>query len=231
MQSVQTIAVAMPSFVRGHIPGAMPLAPDPTSAEIASLRLDRDKLIVLYQGVGYPIAAAQAFIALDAAGFGSRTAILDGGLAAWLAIGGALATGPPAPGPGVTTVAPQRGVTVNREFVAAHRNDPKWLVLDARTPDFFRGDTAEPGEPAGHIPRATNLPFTALAARDGTWRPPAEMARAFRLAGFRPGLHLIVYCHSGRKAAVAYFAARLLGYPADLYVGSWRDWTSSPITE
>ncbi len=96
-------------------------------------------------------------------------------------------------------------------------------------PAYFSGQEAEqPGEPRGHIPGAVNLPFTSFATPDGYFVSPGAMRAAFRGIGARPDELLVFYCHSGRKAAVDYFVARLLGYQARVYKGSWRDWNGLP---
>lgn len=168
--------------------------------------------------------AALAFAHLDALGLGNRTAILDGGWLAWRAAGGGSETG--AATSARTGASARTGpVFVDRAFVAAHLRDPAVLLIAARVPANFSGHLVEqPGEPPGHIPGAVNLPFTALATADGYFRARSALVAAFRHAGARYTKLLIVYCHSGRKAAVDYVAARLLGYKARIYGGSWRDW-------
>ena len=41
------------------------------------------------------------------------------------------------------------------------------------------------------------------------------------------GDSLIVYCHVGMRATQVLFAARLLGFDARLYDGSFQDWVSN----
>jgi len=36
---------------------------------------------------------------------------------------------------------------------------------------------------------------------------------------------MVSYCHIGQRATVLYFAAKMLGYDAKMYDGSWEDWS------
>ncbi|MEM8924738.1 MAG: sulfurtransferase [Actinomycetota bacterium] len=154
-------------------------------------------------------------------------AVLDGGLPAW---SGPLATGP---GPGPTADATTREVrpwpadamATADEVAAAVAAGV--VVVDARAPERYRGDT-EPVDPrAGHIPGAVNLPFATNLDDDGRFRPFDELADTYRRSGLDGDA--IVYCGSGVSAchhAVAVEAAT--GARPRLYVGSWSQWSSDP---
>ncbi|MGH9483871.1 MAG: sulfurtransferase [Terriglobales bacterium] len=221
LNQVTVIAAASPAvYQNGHIPGAQ--LPGRKTA-------GNRRRAVVYQYASWPIAATRVFARLDARGLGQRAAILNGGWRAWLAAGGHVETGrsglpaalPPPRVPG--------NVFVARSFVAAHLHDVRVQLIDARLPAFYSGQQAElPGERLGHIPGAINVPFDRLATRDGYFLSRKQLAAAFRRAGVRHSNLLVIYCHSGRKAAVDYFVARLLGYRARYYAGSWLNWTVPP---
>jgi thiosulfate/3-mercaptopyruvate sulfurtransferase len=98
-------------------------------------------------------------------------------------------------------------------------------IVDARAPEYYSGAKHTSGQRAGHIPGAVNIPFISITHSDGTVKPKAELAALFERAGVKPGQQLIVYCHIGQQANAVRFAARLLGYDAKLYDGSWEDWS------
>ena len=59
----------------------------------------------------------------------------------------------------------------------------------------------------------------------GTMRPAAELRSMYEDAGVTPGKEVITYCQGGYRAAHAYLALRLLGYPdVRNYLGSWKEW-------
>jgi thiosulfate/3-mercaptopyruvate sulfurtransferase len=155
--------------------------------------------------------------------------ILDGGLAAWTAAGGALQPGPVQPEPGDVVIAHDdlyRGArrTITAEEAGTHRG----LLLDARAPERFRGDV-EPMDPAaGHIPGAVNLPSTQVLAADGTVLPDAELHGLLAERGLAEGAEVGAYCGSGVTAAVAVAALAAAGVDAALFPGSWSEWASDP---
>jgi 3-mercaptopyruvate sulfurtransferase SseA len=51
------------------------------------------------------------------------------------------------------------------------------------------------------------------------------LRRVFNQAGVSKGDEIVAYCHIGQQATAVVFAARLLGYKARLYDGSYQDWT------
>ena len=131
--------------------------------------------------------------------------ILDGGLAAWKAAGGALESGPVEPAPGTVTVRHDDLYAGAMPTLTAEQANEAPL-LDARAPERFRGEV-EPVDPvAGHIPGARNLPSTSLLAGDGTFLPDPGLVALLtdRGVGDEP---VGVYCGSGVTASVVIAAA------------------------
>jgi thiosulfate/3-mercaptopyruvate sulfurtransferase len=158
--------------------------------------------------------SARAWWVLTAAGI-PDVRILDGGFAAWR---GELQSGAVTPEPGDVTVAHDDLYAGARKTVTADEAAEAALLIDARAPERFRGDT-EPVDPvAGHIPGARNLPSTGLLRADGTLLPAAD------LAGLVDG-EPAVYCGSGVTAAVVVAALASVGVDAALFPGSWSQWS------
>ncbi|MDX1889898.1 sulfurtransferase [Mycolicibacterium sp. 050158] len=165
--------------------------------------------------------SARAWWVLRTAGL-PDVRILDGGLPAWTAAGGALETGDATPEPGDVAVAHDDLYAGAMPTLSAEEAAGLGArLLDARAPERFRGDV-EPVDPvAGHIPGAVNVPSTALLAADGTFLPDADLIRA--LAGVDGA-----YCGSGVTAAVAVAALAAIGVDAALFPGSWSQWSAEP---
>ena len=169
--------------------------------------------------------SARAWWVLRGAGL-PDVRILDGGLAAWKAAGGALESGPVDPEPGTVTVRHDDLYAGAMPTLTADQVN-ELPLLDARAPERFRGQV-EPVDPvAGHIPGARNLPSTSLLADDATLLPDADLVALLtdRGVGDAP---VGVYCGSGVTAAVAIAALTALGRDAALFPGSWSQWSAEP---
>ena len=186
-----------------------------------------DTPVVCYDDQGSPYAA-RAWWMLRWLGH-REVAVLDGGLQAWVAAGGALNQEPPAPrGPTTYTPAPSLMPTVDADTLAAGLGGLR--LIDARAAERFRGDV-EPLDPvAGHIPGALNRPFKDNLDVQGRFQRPEALREAFLpLLGGRPASEAVHQCGSGVTAChnlLAMEAAGLSG--AALYPGSWSEWCADP---
>lgn len=155
-----------------------------------------------------------------------RAAILDGGVAAWRAAGGALESGRAAAPHGDFRARARHDDVASLDEVRerALGGDPALVLVDARTPERYRGET-EPVDPvAGHIPGAANVPFASL-LDDGRFRSPDDVQEQLTAAGVRPGADVVAYCGSGVSATVLIAAANAAGIDGvRLYAGSWSEW-------
>jgi thiosulfate/3-mercaptopyruvate sulfurtransferase len=102
------------------------------------------------------------------------------------------------------------------------------VLVDARAPERFRGET-EPIDPvAGHIPGAVNVPTTTNLRADGRFRSPDELRALYAAAGVTGEEDVAAYCGSGVTAAHDVIAMELAGIRAALYPGSWSEWIADP---
>lgn len=193
-----------------------------------SVGVTDDARIVLY---GDPLAAARAFFTLDVLGHGGHTAVLDGGMQAWLARGGPVA---PGPSTGRTVVTGRfnphlaREQVVDASWVAAHAGNPRVALIDARPPEEYRGERAGEGVARpGHIPGAASLYWKRTLVSEAFPRlKDADSLRAlFAEAGAAPGDTVVTYCRTGVQSSHAYFVARYLGFAVRMYDASFIDWS------
>ena len=188
-----------------------------------------DSAVVAYDNSG-GIYAARLWWMLHWLGH-PAVQVLDGGLAAWDAAGGALRAGPvAAPAPGTLTLREPLTHSIGYEALRATLGAGLRLVVDARAPDRFRGENETLDPVGGHIPGALNRCFRDNLLADGHFKPVAQLQTEWRalMAGRSP-TDLVAQCGSGVTAChnlLAMAAAGLGG--AALYAGSWSDWCARP---
>lgn len=233
-----------PAYREGHLPGAAyvdleadlagppspeagrhPL-PDLETLMAAARRwgLRRGQPVVVYDHVG-GMSAARAWWLLRWGGVAS-VRILDGGIQAWVAVGGPLETGEPEREPGDV-------VLTGRRLPVIHIDEAAWwpnrsALLDARAPERFRGEVEPVDARAGHVPGAINAPTADNLTPDGRVRPAAELRDRFAALGVARASYSAAYCGSGVTACHLIAVLASIGLPAVLYPGSWSQWAADP---
>ena len=158
-------------------------------------------------------------------------AVLDGGLQAWQAAGGATIAGaePRHFQSNFELGAPLRRL-VTLEEVRLHLGQPGMTLVDARAPQRYRGEV-EPLDPvAGRIPGALNRPFAQNIGADGLFKNRDQLRAEFDalLAGRDPAT-VVHQCGSGVSALPNLVGMELAGYPpTGLYAGSFSEWSRTP---
>ena len=236
-------------FVDSHIPGAVyadldKALSDKTGAGVSGGRHplpSREKFATWLSSVGLTHDMQAVVYDRNAANYCGRlwwmlkwvghanAAVLDGGLQAWQATGGAVYRGPEAPNtPSKYAVAQSLYTLVATKTVADNLARPIQTLIDARSAPRFRGEV-EPLDPvAGHIPGALNRPFSQNMTPEGKFKPAAVLKAEFEalLAGRDPA-SVVHHCGSGVSAVPNILAMQIAGLGmTGLYAGSWSDWCS-----
>lgn len=239
-----------PAYQQAHLPGArlvsladlsVPAAEaDGLNLQMASADRLRDALqklgisatsrIVVYHATPQAITqATRVVFALNVAGLGARTHLMDGGLALWTTESRPTTTDVPTVTPGTLAPFTLRPEIADYTFVSTNLTTPGIKIVDARAPAFYNGTQTGGTEQAphltGHIEGATNVPFSALTNPDGRFKSLEELRALFTAAGIAPTDTVVTYCHIGQQASATAFAARLLGHTIKLYDGSFEEWS------
>ena len=160
-------------------------------------------------------------------------AVLNGGLQAWQAAGGAVESGAPATTPAQSNtfeLKPALREWLSTAQLAPQVGHPEVTLIDARSPVRFRGEM-EPIDPvAGHIPGALNRPFAENLDANGFFKSAEVLRAEFEqlLAGRKPE-SVVHYCGSGVSTLPNLLAMELAGLGSTrLYPGSWSEWSGTP---
>ncbi len=229
----------------GHVPGAQFLNPFrdlarprvegglalelPSAERLDSVLeangISNDSKIVLYTASEYFSPLGRAFFTLEYAGLKGHVVVMDGGLETWKAENRPTSTDAPTPAAGSFTPKLEPDMVVDADWLKTRLGDPTVAIVDARTPEFYHGaDTHQARN--GHIPGAKNLPFDSVIDERGKFKDPATLTKLLEEAGVTESKTVVTYCHIGQQASLVWFAARLLGYRAKLYDGSFQDWSA-----
>jgi thiosulfate/3-mercaptopyruvate sulfurtransferase len=227
------------AYANGHIPGAVHVDlfgvslidtdPAPLKAfmwmiehVLASRGVDAGRQVVVYDEQS-GIRAARAFWFLDYFGH-AHARVLDGGFGAWQRGGFPVSRdGTPAPPSTWTGSREEQTIATWREVRDAI-GDSDRVILDTRSDGEYCGTVVRAAR-GGAVPGAVHIEWTRNLTPDGDFKPAAELRRMYEDAGVTPDREVITYCQGGYRAAHAYLALRLLGYPrVRNYVGSWKEW-------
>jgi thiosulfate/3-mercaptopyruvate sulfurtransferase len=108
-------------------------------------------------------------------------------------------------------------------------------LVDVRSPDEYAGRLLAPAhlpqesaQRGGHIPTASNVPWSKAAQDDGTFKSDDELKALYSEAGVDFGTDTIAYCRIGERSAHTWFVLHeLLDQPnVKNYDGSWTEYGS-----
>ena len=159
----------------------------------------------------------------------AEVAVLDGGVAAWQAAGGAISTDAVVASP--TSAYPER-----QTLVASVSADEllkrlgKTPLIDARAAERFRGDVEPLDKQAGHIPGARNRFYKDNLNASGRFKSAELLRQDFSaLCGSTSPDDVVHQCGSGVTACHNILAMEVAGLNGTLlFPGSWSEWSSDP---
>ncbi len=196
--------------------------------QLGNWGISNDTQVVVYDDAGGAFAGRLWWL-LRCLGH-EQVAVLDGGFTAWQK-----------QNLPITTALP----TLKPKVFRAYLNPKLWLsalevenalasktirLIDARTPERFRGEQ-EPIDPvAGHIPGAINRAFQLNLNHEGLFLPADELKNHFkRILGPISPEKTVHYCGSGVTACHNLLAMEHAGLTGSkLYAGAWSEWITNP---
>lgn len=195
--------------------------------------------VVIYAG-NYIPTMTRFYFTLNYTGLGHKTYILDGGLAAWKASGGAVTDKIPTARKTAFNLKPQEALIADKAYVRDAINNNAINIIDCRASVYYQGIDVNRmhGGRKGHIPGAKTIPYTSLWEESGTGVPRFksidEIASIFKAQGLKKDQGIVLYCHIGLQLTVVYTAAKMLGYDnIKVYDASFHEWgadTTLPVS-
>jgi thiosulfate/3-mercaptopyruvate sulfurtransferase len=208
------------------LPHMLP-TPEDFSRRMSALGIGDNNTIVIYEQQGV-FSAPRAWWMLRTFG-AQHVYILEGGLRAWKASGLPIESGSVHRIPSGFHAALRRNAVVDldqlKDQMANHQQ-----ILDARSAARFNGTAPEPrpGLSSGHMPGATNIPFTEL-VEDGRLKPAEKLREYFSAKNVSLQQPITTTCGSGVTAAVIALSLEVVGAPnVGLYDGSWAEYAQQP---
>lgn len=237
-------------YLEAHIPGALFLdlstlcdtddprpATVPTNAQfearLAALGIGADDRVVVYDNSPL-VSSGRAWWLFRL--FGAKAvAILDGGLARWMAEERPVEQGMVTPARASSAFQARRddAQVKHKADILANLASCAAQVVDARGATRFSGEDPEPrpGMVSGHIPGSRNLPTGKMLDGEGRWKRGEALRQSFVDSGVDLEKPLIMSCGSGVTACNLLFGAALLGKnDVTIYDASWSEWGADPET-
>ncbi len=160
--------------------------------------------------------------------------LMDGGVKKWKLDGRPLTADVPTyPATNYKVAKINSELRADRDYVKARLGSPGFALVDVRSPAEYVGDIiAPPGmsetaQRPGHIPGASNIPWSQAVAEDGTYKPREELLKLYADKGVDgQKKEIIAYCRIGERSSHSWVALKyILGYEnVRNYDGSWTEW-------
>jgi len=227
-----------------HIPGAVHINPSelvcgvpPAAGKLPSLPMlsatfarigyHPDQHIVVYddEGGGW---AGRFIWTLDVIGH-KHYSVLDGGLHSWYKEQHPVTADVRAVTPTNVSLTIHPDVIAELDTVLESLGKPGVKIWDARSKEEYLGLRSSSAR-AGHIPGAINLDWLDVMDRSRNLRllPLEQIRTRLDELGIHAGDRIITHCQSHHRSGLTYLVAKLLGFDAQGYHGSWGEWGNNP---
>ncbi len=208
---IRDVFASAPTPASGNLP--LPVV-EKLQAQLEQWGVSNQTNIIVYGPT--PAVAARGWWVLRWAGL-AKVRLLDGGLAAWTAAGGAVTAGE-----SKAKVAAVKGLQLSPGHLPQATVDQiqclesSAKVVDARDAASYQ---------AGHIPGAVNVPASSLWDAAGKLAGLSVLRERFSQSAVEASADNVIYCGGGVLSALEVLLLEELGIPSRLYVGSWSEWS------
>ena len=186
--------------------------------------IDNNSQVVVYDDTSGAIAGRLWWL-LRCLGH-SNVAVLDGGYKHWGKLSLPVTTNLPNIKPSIFRAYSGENTCLTAIEVQNELAQKALCVIDARTPERYRGEHEPIDLVAGHIPGAINRPFQMNLDSNGLFLSAEDLRNQFKqLIGDKNPQQVVHMCGSGVTACHNLLAMEVAGLAGSkLYPGSWSEW-------
>jgi thiosulfate/3-mercaptopyruvate sulfurtransferase len=232
---------AADAFQKGHIPSAVPVdveamtkrsrAPGALtdaafwSKTVGTLGIDAETTVVVVDDTVTP-NAARVWWLLRYVGV-ADVRLLNGGFAAWKALGREASTASSAVSEAKFEPKFQSRMLANAETVRTMIDQPGKCLIDSRTAAEYSGEQVQ-GPRGGRVPSAKHLEWKQFLDERGRFKSATAITKLLSENRLAADDTAITYCQSGGRASLDVFALELMGFKdVRNYYGSWSEWSAN----
>ena len=163
----------------------------------------------------------------------NKVAVLDGGITLWTKERRALNTEIPKPIPTTFKTTVDKVAWLSTEQVVQNLESKEFSILDARTPERYRGESEPIDTVAGRIPNSINHALQNNLDQNGCFLSEealyAQYTNILKQVPNQSAKNVVHLCGSGVTACHNMLAMEIAGITGSrLYVGSWSEWIRDP---
>ncbi len=190
--------------------------------KVESIGIGDDTVVVAYDELR--IAGAARFLLLLKYIGHEKLYLLDGGINNWIKNGYTLETELPTAKKAKHSICLNKNILSDVSAIKEGSGEEGFVVVDARTPQRYRGEMEPIDKKAGHIPGAKNYFWKESLKPTGEIKEVEELKERYK--DIKDYQEIVTHCGSGIDAAFSYFLMDEIGLKPKVYIGSWSDWIS-----
>lgn len=185
--------------------------------------VDNQTQVIVYDDIGGAFAV-RLWWQLRTFGH-KKVALLNGGIPHWTNEGKTLSKDLPVITAKTFTAVIDKTTWLSTNDILKNLETKEYTILDARTPERYRGES-EPIDPvAGRIPDSINHAFQLNLDNEGLFLNADKLRQQFDSLLTQPAEKVVHLCGSGVTACHNMLAMEIAGLKGSkLYAGSWSEW-------
>jgi len=195
--------------------------------KLANWGVDDHTQVVVYDDMGGAFAV-RLWWQLRTFGH-NKVAVLNGGIPQWIKEEKTISTEAPKTSPKTFKASIDQSAWISSDDILKNLTSKKFIVLDARTPERYRGESEPIDTVAGRVPGSLNRAFQLNLDKNGFFLSEEQLKKQFtdtvKKTPDQIPTEIVHLCGSGVTACHNMLAMEIAGLTGSkLYAGSWSEW-------